>query len=102
VLLPSAKVQKTAILKFLSLPLPLVVRFRAAVSNLKTNVAHARNLPAEQKADTMTDTTAAILAHPTCTPEELCHLLQSGKQATYRALKAGGIARRAMPPAAVR
>jgi excisionase family DNA binding protein len=39
----------------------------------------------------MTDTTAAILAHPTCTPEELCHLLRFGKLAAYRALKAGGI-----------
>jgi excisionase family DNA binding protein len=48
-------------------------------------------MPTELKAKPMTDNIAAILAHPTLTPEQLCHVLGLGKQVVYRALQSGSI-----------
>jgi excisionase family DNA binding protein len=37
------------------------------------------------------NTTASLLSKPAVTPRELCLLLQSGQQATYKAIASGSI-----------
>ena len=49
-------------------------------------------MPAKQKADTMTDTTAAILARPTCSPAEASRVLGVGEPVIYR-----GVQRKVIP-----